>query len=1082
MSAGIVYEGANGGTEARGTLFEGINFWVHQRVPARPDLLERIKKNGGQVKPLEKHAQIIIADHVRKDAPPGSVSWKFIDESIKRGKLCNKDDYIINGQTPASRNVGSTQHTKATRNHFTLQEDGDFARWVLEQERLGRKIGGNTIYQEYAEEHPTHTWQSWRDRWAKTLSLQNRPEPTRPEPASPPRASEPVQRRGPQRIGSLAKASKAADGGRVIKPRVRFTDEDDKILRDWVNTYGTDRASGNKIYQDLEQEHPHHSAHSWRDRWVKYLSKAEDSTDSDDPEPSQSPKRQPPPSSKPPQQSPKTPRLTTTAPHTSPKARQSSPKAPPRSASIQKPTPKGIRQVTTATDMVGKDQVLPGSSAQQQPRATPASRLSPKGDTLGGSPRRSQAIPTGGWAELERRCFNGRRLDPDARLTLLKSVKRLQRVVRGWLVRRALADSITFIAEHLIPRAKGMMVRNVYDQLLRARLIKDIKQKNFHQYLQDFQTFKQLPHTLKITISGKSVALWDLWEAATEDEVAPDYRDWEEICKHLEIDPAQHPGAPNELKAAYAEHLGTVEDWIAEYERQNFVPEYEDEGTSAGNIDGEVQVKAEDDEMEAGHKNAGDEATDHSHPEAEGPEAEEPDVEMDTQERDALGEVGLGEVQDEVLDKAPGDDDAASTPRQPLGVLRKVDDFASSPPIAGLKRSFAQSSFCSPGDAPSSNKRRRFQRGEEVPCTPDRDHSRQRSAPRVVDSSPAVAETSQQQPYPLPLSSAKETKIPEPQTQDFEFQLDHEHDIISPSQQLRSEDRNRRLLSMPDVLPSIETPFPTIEACIEADVESVVSDTTDELPSVSKLHLSKKPQLSKFAAPVPEQHGSDDSDAFASPVPPLRTNRPQNNAETVSAAAIPKPASKGPSLLRRKKRDSSGSQLPTASRPQVPPSTALPASSTLSINNTSYPTGPPAVPSGDLKGVSSRLIRDWRDYWQSLGYSGDIVWKALMATNFYVKDAPHVMQCLKDGEEIPRTRRGIWTEDDDAQVTELQQARMAGKDHLPHIRKMERDLVNKHGIEGLQRRLDFVNQKSSSQVPATPTSSVRASRRSGVRG
>lgn len=198
---------------------------------------------------LEKHADIVIADHARKDAPAGSVSWKFIDESIKRGELCNKDGFIINGQTSASRPVGSTQRTKATRNPFTQQEDSGFTQWILEQEHLGRPISGNEIYKEYAEQHPTHTWQSWRDRWLKTLALRNKmPAQQQAQQPDPPSSSPPSKskRRGPLRPG--------VDPDRVVKSRIPFTEEDDSILRDWVKAYGTAGRSGNKIYQALEED------------------------------------------------------------------------------------------------------------------------------------------------------------------------------------------------------------------------------------------------------------------------------------------------------------------------------------------------------------------------------------------------------------------------------------------------------------------------------------------------------------------------------------------------------------------------------------------------------------------------------------------------------------------------------------------------------------------------------------------------------------------------------------------------------------------------------------------------------------
>lgn len=100
---------------------------------------------------LEKHADVIIADHARKDAPHGSVSWKYVADSIKAGELCIIDKYRI-GHAAVPRPVGSTQHVKATRTPFTAEDDRRLIKWVLEQERRGERSSGNKIYQEFAEQ------------------------------------------------------------------------------------------------------------------------------------------------------------------------------------------------------------------------------------------------------------------------------------------------------------------------------------------------------------------------------------------------------------------------------------------------------------------------------------------------------------------------------------------------------------------------------------------------------------------------------------------------------------------------------------------------------------------------------------------------------------------------------------------------------------------------------------------------------------------------------------------------------------------------------------------------------------------
>lgn len=98
---------------------------------------------------LEKQADMLIADHARakKDAPHGSYSWQFIDDSVKNGIIQLKDRYLIGPPPNAPRPVGSGQPTKSTRTPFTREDDARIARWVL-QHPTDQK--GNEIWKEYA--------------------------------------------------------------------------------------------------------------------------------------------------------------------------------------------------------------------------------------------------------------------------------------------------------------------------------------------------------------------------------------------------------------------------------------------------------------------------------------------------------------------------------------------------------------------------------------------------------------------------------------------------------------------------------------------------------------------------------------------------------------------------------------------------------------------------------------------------------------------------------------------------------------------------------------------------------------------
>jgi hypothetical protein len=161
MAAPIVYEGRMQGHG--GTLFHDMKFWVAHRVPMRTTWIQNIEvwtnrapvsvcanelqNNGGSIVLLDKKADFLIADHARKDVPVGSYSWKWIEDSVKSGKLQNKEDYCISTPGNETRPVGSIQQ-KPTRNPFTKEDDLLLANFVTKHERLGTATSGNIIYKQ----------------------------------------------------------------------------------------------------------------------------------------------------------------------------------------------------------------------------------------------------------------------------------------------------------------------------------------------------------------------------------------------------------------------------------------------------------------------------------------------------------------------------------------------------------------------------------------------------------------------------------------------------------------------------------------------------------------------------------------------------------------------------------------------------------------------------------------------------------------------------------------------------------------------------------------------------------------------
>ncbi|KAF7888791.1 hypothetical protein EAF00_009091 [Botryotinia globosa] len=286
--ASIVYDGVGGG----GVLFEGMKFFILQRVPMRLTWVEIIRSNGGEVEKIEKNAEIIIADGARKDAPPGSISWKFIEESAKAGKLVDMEDYRCGASERASEQAYA-QPTKSTRTPFTAEDDRILTQWVLEGERLGRFIKGNELYIELAARYPHHTYQSWLDRWKRQLLPNyeagklhykrddNLPCPSRKETSAGKGLAKPLATRVSHERAQSALPSGAVPPqpprpivSRASSPEAEiekvvigglFTKEDDECLRDvFEDTCNIDSSKEIEAWELWTEQYGRHSAQEWR--------------------------------------------------------------------------------------------------------------------------------------------------------------------------------------------------------------------------------------------------------------------------------------------------------------------------------------------------------------------------------------------------------------------------------------------------------------------------------------------------------------------------------------------------------------------------------------------------------------------------------------------------------------------------------------------------------------------------------------------------------------------------------------------------------------------------------------------------
>ncbi|KAI4097887.1 MAG: hypothetical protein LQ344_000159 [Seirophora lacunosa] len=121
-----------------------------------------------------------------------------------------------------------------------------------------------------------------------------------------------------------------------------------------------------------------------------------------------------------------------------------------------------------------------------------------------------------------------------------------------------------------------------------------------------------------------------------------------------------------------------------------------------------------------------------------------------------------------------------------------------------------------------------------------------------------------------------------------------------------------------------------------------------------------------------------------------------------------------------------------SSPPQLPPSSPLGPD----------PKPLPAEPKGPSLDAGDELDA-FMDNAVSLGYSDDAVSLALKCTGFDYVLSARVLEALKATNRLPRTMRGCWTEEDDADLDDMDARR---------IRKLE----EKHGKEALDGRWAFL--------------------------
>ncbi|KAK4643665.1 hypothetical protein QC761_406170 [Podospora bellae-mahoneyi] len=285
MPQPIVYEGVNGCYE--GTLFSGLKFFVSRRLPLRSEVLRKIKNNGGKIVEMEKFADVLIWDYlITHGAPAGAISSKFVEDCVSKGEIVNKEEYLV--AVPTATPVGSSAPVKkGTKTPFTPKDDQMLLSWIRQKEEAGESIKGNAIYRELAAKYPHHTYQSWRSRYVEKLLHLPPQQSVHPLPP-------PIPTLVKSKSSSDARAAPPSTASSTVEKksakRREFTTQDDEILLQHLGRWQGSE-SGQNAYKELEEQYPHHTWQSWRNRYVKTLSKRRNSGSGDELPPAKRPRK-----------------------------------------------------------------------------------------------------------------------------------------------------------------------------------------------------------------------------------------------------------------------------------------------------------------------------------------------------------------------------------------------------------------------------------------------------------------------------------------------------------------------------------------------------------------------------------------------------------------------------------------------------------------------------------------------------------------------------------------------------------------------------------------------------------------------
>lgn len=511
-------------------------------------------------------------------------------------------------------------------------------------------------------------------------------------------------------------------------------------------------------------------------------------------------------------------------------------------------------------------------------------------------------------------------------------------------------------------------------------------------------------------IGRHTTDFWTLWSCATSQNPRHESRDWQVIAERLGYDWVAEPDVPRLLKEAYEKHLLEIELAV-----QDARQEFDDWG--------------EDEEEEGDDEGLSREA---------------------------------GE----------GSDQEDAAPHMPRGVPVRSDgpdDFVSSPPVVGIKRTAEQafeSSFM--GYASSVSKRRRHDPDEEIPDTPD---SRLGLGGQEIERS-SMPSASQDTPSKRPRRGpSSHERRGESESQGFQVStprrpgrlsepsglalqddgLDNDDESFSPSEQLRSE-MDEALSKAPS---SANRPLPSIEK--DDDVPSELSESSDEFetmgtptPGVSRAALHPVlPNATRPRRALPAAWSKCKQPASAASISPPPPRRPVVIKETLSSSAAAAPRAPASNF-------SKGTSPSLTPRPPAYTGSAEPQRSSSSAIAGTNPNPKTAKQVIDPLKMVDRFV--------SLGYPQRAVARAVRATGCIEANTGAVIESLVRGHGIPRDLKGVWTDGDDERLRTIGRWLDALGGRVPkrpsadssHEDRVFWGLAGKHGVEGVLQRRTFL--------------------------